>query len=421
MIKRIVIALAIALALGGAYAVLVRKQSRTAQKGRAEAQLLSYDDRAVSGFTLTVSGAAWHVVRDPRGWRIVAPVGDQADAATVDALVATAHRAPVVQTIAAPDALATYGLDPPRATLAFEGVPLPALQLGNSTPAGDGIFLRVEGRPGVLIAALPQASAFENLDPDRLRTTAWIDLPQSDLRAFTVARAGVTLSATRRSDGWWLTAPRELPAAQPQVDRLLGALYAAKVVAVDDAAQASDPRFGLGSSAIRVELTAGSATRKLAVGADAGEGRRFATSDARGTVLVVEGRSLGSLPQDAASLRETRLTNVNRYAISRFDYAAGSERFAAARAADKTWSLDGGAAVPADDVYRLLVALLEAPTSGYSEGRPAGTPAATLRYTQEGGATGEVVFYPGPTATWGAVPGVVFRLAGPPPAVPRQK
>jgi hypothetical protein len=421
MVKRIGIALVLALVLLGAFLAVTRRESRAIRKGRMEAQLLRFDDRAITGFTLTVGGAAWRFVRDRRGWRSVAPVSDQADAAAVDALLATAHRAPVLQTIAEPDALATYGLDPPRASLAFEGPALPAIDLGNSTPAGDGVFVRVRGRPGVLVASLPQAAAFENPDPDRLRTVAWIDLSQSEIRAFTIARGGGSLSATRRGDGWWLESPRGLPAAQAQVDRLLGALYAAKVVAVDDSAQPSDPRFGLGAGATRVALTAAAGTRNLVLGGDAGGGRRYATSDARRTILTVLGHSLEALPQDAAALRETRLTNVNRYAISRFEYAMGSERFAAARAPDKSWSVEGGASVPADDVYGLLVALLEAATSGYSEGRASGKPSATLRYTQDDGTSGGVSFYPGGAATWEAVPGVVFRLTGPPPAVPRQK
>jgi hypothetical protein len=421
MVKRIGIALVLALVLAGVFLLVSRRESRATQKGRVDAQLLRFDDRAVTGFTLTVGGTAWRLVRESRGWRTVAPVEDQADAAAVDALVATAHRAPILQTIAAPDALSTYGLDPPRATLALDGPALPAIDLGNATPAGDGVFIRVAGRPGVLIASLPQAAAFENPDPDRLRTIAWIDLPQSEVRAFTIARGGTALSGTRRGDGWWLDSPKPLPAAHSQVDRLLGALYAAKVVAVDDAGQGSDPRFGLGPAATRVALTTGAGTRNLVLGGDAGEGRRYATSDARRTILIVEGRSLGALPQDAAALRETRLTNVNRYAISRFEYTAGRDRFAATRAPDKTWSVEGSASVPADDVYGLLVAVLEASTSGYSEGRPVGAASGTLRYTQDDGTSGRIAFYPGAVATWDAVPGVVFRLTAPPPAVPRQK
>src|SRR5215470_16475731 len=134
--KRIGIALAIALVLGGTYFTLVRKQGREARKGRIEAQLLSFDDRSITGLTLTTGGVAWRCVRDPRGWRIASPVSDAADAAAVDELVGAARRAPVVQTIASPEALASYGLDPPRATLALEGAALPAIDVGNATPAG---------------------------------------------------------------------------------------------------------------------------------------------------------------------------------------------------------------------------------------------------------------------------------------------
>jgi hypothetical protein len=116
-------------------------------------------------------------------------------------------------------------------------------------------------------------------------------------------------------------------------------------------------------------------------------------------------------------LRETKLTNVNRYHVRRFTYAAGRRSLAVSLSGRSTWRLDDGREVSGDSVYALLVALLEPATTGWSAGAATGSTDAALTYTVEGGVEGSVSFR-GSRATWSGAPGVIFTLGAPPPPVP---
>jgi len=105
----------------------------------------------------------------------------------------------------------------------------------------------------------------------------------------------------------------------------------------------------------------------------------------------------------------------------RLSYEGRVKRFAATRVDDATWRTEGGKDIAAADAYALLVALLEAETSGFSADAPQGSPVANFTYRLGSGASGRIDFYDGGRATWDALPGVAFTLGGPLPAVPDQK
>jgi hypothetical protein len=393
-----------------------RQEDRAARIERAESRLSAFDDRAVTAFTLETRSGTWRVVRAAKGWRIASPVDDAASAAAVEALLVAARRAPVVQRIEPADQPSSYGLDPPLARLTLEGVAVPPLELGDVAPTGEGLFARVSGRPGVLILRLPDGAALVAPDGAKLRDPSLTDLPQSAVDGIVLARGGVRLA--RGDDGWWIEAPRRLPASSERVDELLGAILGLTIVGADDAGAASDPRFGLGPRADRVTLRSGTETRAVTFGADAGGGRRYAASEGRGAILIVDAAPLADMPRDVDALRAVKLTNVNRYHVTEVVYASGAMRFSAKRKDDATWTAASGAAVPAARVYALLVALLEAPTSSWSERAPTGAATATLEYVTEAGARGRVEIF-GDRASWSGAPGATFHLASPAPPVPK--
>jgi hypothetical protein len=415
MLRRIALALAAVAVLVVGLVLLNRKEDRTALAQRTETRLPSFDDRAVKALVLETRSATWRFVRAPSGWRIAAPVDDVADPQAVEALIGAARRAPIVQTIDAPDALSSYGLAPPDARLTLEGVTTPALELGRVAPTGEAVYARLAGRPGVLLLGLPDAIPLAEADPAALRDRSLVGLTRSEIVGLEIAQGGLRLA--RGADGWWIAAPRRFPASAANVDKFLGALYDAKVVGWDDTGSPSDPRYGLGGSAPRVTLRADGAAQTITIGAEAGNGRRFVLSGGRKTILLAEAAPLASIPFDAMALRETRLTNVNRYGVTRLVYTSGGARFAATRNDEATWTTDAGGTIPAESVYTFLVALLEAETAAWFDGKLPAAPSATLLYVTDKGGTGRLAFARD-CATWDALPGVVFRLAKAPPPVP---
>jgi len=415
MLRRIALALAAVSILVGGLVLVNRKEDRTARAQRTEARLPFFDDRAVTAVVLETRSATWRVARASSGWRIASPVDDAADPRAVEALIGAARRAPIVQTIDVPDDLPSYGLAPPVARLTLEGVSTPALELGRVAPTGEAVYARLAGRPGVLLLGLPEATPLAEADPAALRERSLVALAQSEIVGLEIARGGLRLERGR--EGWWISAPRRFPASAANVDKLLGAVYRARVVGWDDAGSPSDGKYGLGESAPRVTLRAPGAAQTITLGAEAGHGGRFVLSEGRKTILIAEAGPTATTPLDLTGLRETRLTNVNRYGVKRLAYASRGARFAATRKDEATWTTDAGGTVRAESVYTLLVALLEAQTVAWSDGKLEGAPSAALEYATDTGETGRLTFE-GESATWDALPGVVFRLAAPPPPVP---
>jgi len=415
MLRRIAIALVVVSVLIVGLVLLNRKEDSTARARRTEARLPSFDDRAVTAVLLETRSATWRVVRVPSGWRIVSPVDDAADPRAVEALIGAARRAPIVQTIDAPDAWSSYGLAPPVARLTLEGVAVQVLELGRIAPTGEAVFARLAGRPGVLLLGLPDAIPLAEADPAALRDRSLVGLARSELVGLEIARGDLRLE--RAADGWWIAAPRRFPASPAGVEALLGALYDAKVVGWDDEGSSSDAKYGLGEGALRVTLRSPGAAQTITLGAEAGKGSRFVLSEGRKTILIAEMAPPASSHLDLAGFRETRLTNVNRYGVTRVVYASHGARFAATRKDEETWTTDGGGTIRAESVYTLLVALLEAQTVAWSDGRLEAAPSATLEYATDEVGKGRLEFG-GASATWDALPGVVFRLASPPPPVP---
>jgi len=414
MLRRIVLALAAAGLLAAGFALVLRDRDRSARSARADARLPSFDDRQVTGLTLATREATWQVTRDGDRWRLASPVEDAADPKSVEAVIAAARRTRVVQAIQEPEALSAYGLDPPVATLTLAGVTVPALSIGQVAPTGEAVYARVAERAGVLLLAMPDAAPLV-ADPIMLRDRTIVDLARSEIDAIEIEPGSLRIA--RNPGGWWIESPRRAPASTSQVDKLLGGLYAAKVAEWDDRGRPSDPRFGLGAGATRVVLRYGSASCAVLLGADAGGGRRFVAVEGRKPILLVQPAPLATGTIDAVSLRESRLTNVNRYAVTRMTYEAGDARLVANRADEASWTMEGGKSVAAETVLALLVKILEAPTKGWSDGGAVGKPTAQLTYAVEGGGEGRVAFY-GSRATWDAVPGAVAELVAPPPAVP---
>jgi hypothetical protein len=418
MTRRIALALVVVLMLVGVFVMVRFRNERVARAGRRTQRLHAFDERQVEGLVLATRGQTWRLVRAPSGWRILAPVRDVAATGPVEALVRAASRAPIVQTLVAPEALSTYGLEPPIARLTVEGKTTHVLDLGHIAPTGDGLFARLGDGPEVLLLGLPEADPLVEVDPASLRDRGLVDLARGAIVGIEVGPGGVQLA--RSSDGWWITSPHRFPALATSVDQLLAALYAAKVIGWDDLGVPSDAKYGLEPGALHITLRSGSDAQNITLGAEVGDGNRFVTSEGRGTILIANVPPPRSIPADLTRLRDPRLTNVNRYDVTRIDYVSGGERLSATRKDETSWITDTGGAVPAERVYTLLVALLAAETTAWSKGDLQANPTATLSYaTVAGGAEGSLAFA-GDRATWDALPGVVFRIAAPPPPVAMQ-
>lgn len=382
---------------------------------RSQTQRLLFDERAVRGVAIETISGTWRITRTAPGWRIVAPIQDIADAAAVNALIRAMRRAPNVRAIARPDDLASYGLNPPLAKISLEGVAVPPLEIGAVAPTGEGVYARLTNDPALIVLELPAARPLAEIAPSALRDRSILGMSRGEVRRIEISPAGIRLAPG--ADGWWIESPRRLPASPARVDALLGAVSGASIAEWDDAGTAADPRYGLGEGALKVSLSGGGASAAVTVGGDAGNGRRYVVSDSRSSILIVTMAPPASIPHELESLRDPRLTNVNRYTVSRIEYSAGGAHVAADRTSDAVWTTNAHGTIRAENVLTLLAETLEMPTTAWRDGSLGAAPSTTLDYATESGAKGRVEFA-GARATWDALPGVVFTLAAAAPPAP---
>lgn len=410
--------LALALAAGAAWVVLNREHERV-RRDRAQARLLMFDARAVTGLELRIPGERWRFERGDDGWRVTRPVSDLASEDGIYDLLGLTQRVTVTETIEQPEALASYGLDPPFLTIEVLGPQVPALHIGTVTPLNDGVFARVEGRPGVLVIDRFEADAFRQ-PPQAFRERRLTGLLLSEVVAVDVRRGSKRLRLEREGDSWWLSEPVRVPASEPAVDRLLAALDETPVMGFRDEGTASDPQFGLSAADTWiVTLHTADRSQEVRIGSEAAEGARYALREDRSAILAVPVERLDVLTVDETVFASESLTSYNRYRVVRFDYRAGDGALSAARNEAGEWTASDGHVLDPGAVYGLLVRVLEAPVEGFDPppAVEAAEPRATLEIAMEDGATDRITFWPDGRATVASLPHLRFRVSAAPPTI----
>lgn len=422
--RRLVPALAVLVVLAGTAYWLSVREKKQARAERVESRLLAFDDRQVRALTLTVRGVRWRFERAPEGWKVVEPVRDAADDVTVVELIGAARRTPVARVVDDPEGMSSYGLDPPVAAIRLEGVDVPALEIGDRDPTGEGLFARVQGRPGVLVLDADQGRTLTAIVPERMRDRSPTGVLLSEVLGVDLRTPEGSISLQREADGWWIREPLRVPAGDREVDTLLRTLDQAKIVAFDDAADPREPARGLSPPRLEAELRTAAGARTIRLGAEAGAAdRRWATRDDRPGVMTYEIAGTDRISPSVGGFAGDQLTRVNRYAVVRLVFVRGDERFEAIRQGKDAWT-SAGRSVPPDEVYGFLVRVLNASVTGFDASASAKEPEveASLDFEVETGPSDRIEFLGGRRARVRSIPGVVYRLGDPvipiPPRMP---
>ncbi len=419
MARRIAVAVAVLAAAVGALLFFSRREDREAREERRAASLLRFDDREVRSVEVRGAAGDARFERAGKGWRMTAPVADAVDPEGLENLLRATKRSPVLRVVDRPEALAAYGLDPPVASVRIEadhGVP--RLDLGIEDPTRQGIFARVEGRPGVLLLGYPDAIVLRSLDPNRLRDPSLAGVRMSEVVAATVERGGGRLRLERGRGGWWITEPSRMPASDPRVDALLSGLERIVPAVLDDSAFPPAPELGLDPAEVRIVLDTAATKRVLGFGSARPEGWVPAVRDDRETLMRIDRSAVDRLPLDEAALADTKLTKANRYEVTFWEDVQGSLRVAAERSGESTWTGAGGREIPEDRVLGYLARVLEAPVAAIERGSPPTSEPRVIRFRLADGSEDRIRIHPERIAAIDSLPGIVFRLKSDLPPAP---
>src|SRR5258708_10078114 len=212
-------------AIVGGYAFIVSHYSQT----EATQKLLTVKQDDIAKIELKYSDRDIVLERDKgKPWRLVKPIGADADQAQANNLAHAIADGALVRTVDdKPADLAPFGLKPPTTTVTvttFDKKTLPSIEVGKSTPIGFNTYVRLSNSPAVLLTE-GAFSAGMNKSVNDLRVRDLMAFKLDDVQKLTIAHDnGQVVEIDRDGDNWKMVKPAPSPADDTAVRMALSTL-----------------------------------------------------------------------------------------------------------------------------------------------------------------------------------------------------
>jgi hypothetical protein len=329
----------VALAVGlGAYIYFVERERDPSDAPETREKVITVESSAVEEVEIrSASGQTTTLKKAGTDWQVVAPVTAPADSSTVESLLSSLATLEIQRVVEeTPAALAPFGLEPPRFSVAFRtaGSTTPQrINFGNKTPTGSDLYARLDGQPRLFVVASYLEDTF-NRDTFALRDKDALKFASTDVDSLTIERPGSpVLTFARKDSDWRITTPIAARADFAQVDGVLRAVDQAQMQAIV-AGEAGAPtaaelrKFGLDRPQAVVTVGAGSTRASLAVGGKKDDTGLYARDLSRPLVFTVPSTLLSDVSKTPDDVRQKDLFTVRAYSAVSLDVTHGG----------KTWS-----------------------------------------------------------------------------------
>lgn len=353
--------LVVATVLGGYIYFVELKRDPASNRTTTREKVFSLTPGSIETLdVINADGGITTMSRRDLEWRMRAPGEAETEADTIEVSTVVSSLESLEQTrvvVEDAEALAPFGLDPPRITLAFtvagESAPR-RLFIGNRTPTGGDLYAQVEGSPRVFLIGAYLEDTF-NKSPFAFRDKTVLKFPRDGADALTITRGASRLAFTRTGNDWRLTAPLEARADFSAVDGLISRLFQARMaalVAVDGTATLRE--YGLDRPAIVVAVGTGSAQAQLAIGRAESDTHLFARDLARPMVFTIEKTLVDELSKTPDDVRVKDLFDFRSFNATAFTITSGGTTYTFTKAAGEgenaaeVWTLTAPASRTAD-------------------------------------------------------------------------
>jgi hypothetical protein len=300
------------------------------------------------------------VIERPKGgeWRLVKPIGVDADQTTANNLARAIAEAAVTKTVEdTPMDLTPFGLAKPATIVTvttYQGRKLPGIEVGKTTPVGFSAYIKMIDKPAVMLTS----SAFPagmNKTLDQMRGRDLMTFKVDDITKLTISKDnGQTIEVDREGDKWRIVKPGNYLADPTQVRQLLSTLVNAKVADFISDAPAGVTQYGLEKPHLTVTVYGkGSASESLLFGfkqTEQGKDGVYVRRGERAPVYTVRQWVVGNLERTVFDLRDKTVFSFEPSAIESVDAKVGSDHFTLKRAAGGKWDITEGNKTVAADV-----------------------------------------------------------------------
>jgi hypothetical protein len=327
-------------------------------------KILSIQEADISKFDLKKNGAEQvGGERNTAGqWRITSPIPLPADQSAVSSLLGTfasLNSERLVEDKAVN--LNPYGLDAPKleVDLTQKNNKTQKLLLGDDTPAGNGIYARLDGDPRVFTILNYHKTSIDKSAND-LRDKRLLTVDSDKISQIELVATKQEMAFGRNKDEWQIVKPKPLRADGTEVDDLVRALADAKM----ELDAADDPKknasvFATATPVATAKVTAESGTQELQVRKNKDD--YYAKSSVAEGVYKVPSTLGQALGKNLEDFRNKKLFDLGTDDPNKIEIHDGAKTYFFTRSGEDWWSgsakkLDAGTVGDLVDKIRDLAA-----------------------------------------------------------------
>ena len=348
-------------AIVGGYAFIVGRYSSP----EAQRKLLAVKQDDIAKIELHYSDRDIVLERDKgKPWRLVKPIGTEADQTQANNLARAIADAVLVRTVdEKPADLAPFGLKPPTTTVTvttFDKKTLPAIEIGKSTPIGFNAYVRLANSPAVLLAEAV-FSAGMNKTVNDLRVRDLMAFKLDDVQKLIIARDnGQTMEIDRDGDHWKIVKPGPYAADDMAVRTALSTLVNAKASDFIADAPGTVTQYGLEKPHLTATVVLNNGDQQSMLfgfkQSEQGKSGIYVRRGERAPVYAVAEYVMSSLDKSALDFRDRTIVKVDPEAVATVQVKNSDGEFTLKRAGTDWNVIAGGKTTEADIpvVERLL-------------------------------------------------------------------
>ena len=307
----------------------------------APPKILSVKEADISRFDLKKNGTEQvGGERNPSGqWHITSPTPLAADQSAVSSLLGTFSSLTAERLVEEKAAsLATYGLDAPKleVDLTEKSNKTHQLLLGDDTPAGNGIYAKLDGDSRVFTIPKYDKTSIDKSAND-LRDKRLLTVDPDKISQLELSTKKQDMVFGRSKDEWQIVKPKPLRADGTQVDEFVRALTDAKMelTASDDQKKAASG-FASATPVATAKVTAESGTQELQVRKNKAD--YYAKSSVVDGIYKVPSTLGQALDKSLEDFRNKKLFDLGSVDPNKIEIRDGSKTYFLTRSGEDWWS-----------------------------------------------------------------------------------
>jgi len=311
-----------------AYIFFVERKKPASDAPETKAKAFTVDADQIEEIQIKpASGEPSRVQRTNGTWQLVEPEKTDADQGQVTNAATSLASLEINRVVDDnPSDLTQYGLNPPKADVAFRlkgKTELQHLLLGEKTATGGDLYAKTPDQKRVFLIAAYLENTFERT-PFDLRDKAVLKFDQSKADGIEVVHDGMTTMLAKSGSEWAITKPYKARADFAGAEAILTALSSAQMQKIV-ANEATDlGKYGLDKPEATITAISGSTRASLAVGkkdADSNYGRDLS----RPLIFTIPSTTATELEKDATTLRRKDMFDGRSFNTARVELKRGGE------------------------------------------------------------------------------------------------